>query len=418
MLLAYAPRWQFSSLEDDDIKDVTIESSPGHSSMPRVIENPGSNARTRVSLVSSDGSDIQQATGSLETSANEEYTELETADKLEWKGEHGKDCNSKFDDANASAVLESTATEQSQNDGGTYADEHGYENNDVKKVDDYEDSEATALRRDRTVEENRNKGPFDNIRIMLNDLKLEDHMYRFEDNVIRDTVLEADKDILKDILKEASFPAGVIYEILLYLEKSEGHQSPFKEAGSGRSTSSQYRYRSSVPHAKQKDVHLGGMKFPKKRLLGIGRGGASIDNRHRPAIKPRAAPWKNDKEFGSQRKSSADEGQQLHIRGPAGRGHALALGNERNSNLTKDSVGVSASPTQSNEGNLQEARQIGKVEPIQRTAVSEPDAVKSERGETALLRGSGFGSGSRVCLKCGNKDHTSYECTDVKSILI
>ncbi|XP_028391511.1 uncharacterized protein LOC114516282 [Dendronephthya gigantea] len=62
--------------------------------------------------------------------------------------------------------------------------------------------------------------PYRIVKKMLTDLELSHLFEKFQDNLIRDTLLCVEKNELKNTLQEASFAPGAILEIQLYLEKN------------------------------------------------------------------------------------------------------------------------------------------------------------------------------------------------------
>lgn len=425
ILLVFTPRFQLPALKDDDFTTVVSDSEPPPGSLLGSTESPGSSdARKKESSLSSHVSCTQHITESFWVFSDESNAGSGVDGIEEEKMKN--DCNSEFDDSNSSVIVERTEADQNTIDGSSYVDEDDYggDAENRKGVDDSENYEAIAVTGDGFGEGNREKGPYDNIKKMLNDLKLEDQLYRFEDNVIRDTVLEADKDTLKGILKEVSFPAGVIYEILLFLDKSRVQRQAIQgeETATERNTatqsfpSSEFRFSPVAPNAKQQEGYSSDMKprpnGMKKRLLGIGRSANNSDDKYRQGTRQRAAPWKTNKSFGNQREGLDEDVGNWRNRRPAGRGQTLSVGKENKAISMSYPEGAGYEPQ--GKSGKQETRQIGKVEPIQQTSV---DGRESEK-ETGSARGQGFGSAPRACLKCGNKGHMSHECTDITSIFI
>ncbi|XP_046850544.1 uncharacterized protein LOC124444020 isoform X3 [Xenia sp. Carnegie-2017] len=67
-----------------------------------------------------------------------------------------------------------------------------------------------------------NNDPYRRVRKMLSELGLSHLLEEFQKNIIRDSLLAANEDILGNTLKEAGFPPGAVVEIQLYLKVNNG----------------------------------------------------------------------------------------------------------------------------------------------------------------------------------------------------
>eukprot|EP00112_Aurelia_sp_Birch-Aquarium-sp1_P011523 Seg2421.6 transcript_id=Seg2421.6/GoldUCD/mRNA.D3Y31 product="hypothetical protein" protein_id=Seg2421.6/GoldUCD/D3Y31 len=287
-------------------------------------------------------------------------------------------------------------------------------------------------------------GPYDKIKTMMKDLKLEDQIFRFEDNVIRDTVLGADRKELKNILKEASFPAGVIYEICLYLDKNFGEGGRNGRGDQNRWSSSDNDAQFSASNFRFKDTRnikfgnkprqgdFGSESGPRKKLLGIGRGGSSFEssrNKSRGKINDGSSKGQqNQKNWGRNRSGSFEDSDRKSInwrsRDERTRNPGRSSPSVENRRFQGDQLSSQdAHPRyhrQSSGGDASsEGRQVGKVTPLQNPR--EMAAPKERRSPNAEQKPSsifGFGGQPAACYRCGSKEHMSYECTDMKSVFI
>ena len=432
LLLAYAPRCQFTMAQENETKIDTSHSERGRSSLSESTDFANAGTRSEESSQSSDATPIKRPEERLPTQANEMREDRECPGlTVDGRSELKKRnvCDYDFDDADSSVIVECIESEDLETNDFPNADEveqtidcEDYAEKESER-DEWEDSENVETTGDDSMEDNVDKGPFDEIKNILKDLQLEDQLQRFEDNVIRDTVLGADKKILKNILKESAFPAGVIYEIMLYLDKNQTEQRNHSndESGgrgnpSGPFASSQIRFRNFRNAASNSRQENTGLQSSKKRLLGIGRGGSLNDNRPRTGNRPRAALWKNskttDKEFSTQRKSAVDEDEDWRARRTMDQRQKSSTGIENVSTKSPYKQNLSYDVEV-----REETRQVGKVEPLQRSSTIDADE-KESRTLAAPPRGFGFGSRPPACLRCGDKSHMSHECTNIKAMFI
>ena len=174
----------------------------------------------------------------------------------------------------------------------------------------------------RKVAESEEKGPYHNVRVMMQTLKLEDQVFRFENNFIRDPVLIAEREILKGILKEADFPAGLVYEICLYLDQEEAvlkrkvTSTPLKldekenkesvrpspGAFPEKNGSSQYGTVSRFGAQYQEEA------APRRKLLGIGRGINFDAGKNRPGLQSQYKPPNRGREVPSNNRPWVKQG--------------------------------------------------------------------------------------------------------------
>ncbi len=286
--------------------------------------------------------------------------------------------------------------------------------------------------------------PYHNVRIMMKNLKLEDQMERFENNFIRDAVLNADRKVLKGILKEAGFPAGLIYEIGVYLGENSSDKSnvPGQNTGSSGPQFSAPEFKFGDAQAKEERAGTPGEETelgkpgswrqketgPKKKLLGIGRGGSNTDGSRdmRGVISSGNAGdrmQRNERNFGrpgSDRQwNGGNSGKNReHAKKWRGKDGDREFGHQSSYHYKRDSQSSSwrssgldrrdnDSPSQAQNRSFDESRQIGKVQPIRKKSKEEAD-----NAPTKALKFDGVPPG---CVRCGSKNHWADNCTDSTS---
>jgi len=388
VLLNCIPKWHFSTSRNDVAETIHGESVSKLNQSSKSKETLGSGTKPNDSSLSSPlptpASEMQlpaEQVAMTSTFANE------VCASSEYNGNWIKtESEGDLDGTGCSVDLELKTTEQTPAGRGPFAGDY---TDDVEKdtiVVETEDPVTVASDEDNVIDVNKERGPFENINKMLIELRLEDQLHRFQDNVIRDTVLEADRSVLKEMLKEASFPPGVIYEIVLYLDKNDT-KSPgrrFKGDVSGRNplagpyTDSQTRPYYTASNSRQQKGHAGYVKPPKKRLLGIGRGSTNSD-KYKQGIKPRVAPWRVDKDASIEGKNQVKDVNDWRVRGPAGRGQSLFMDSERDHISAVGSHRLGINYSHQSKSELGEIRQVGKVEPLQRTSIDDMQGMGSEK---------------------------------------
>ena len=304
--------------------------------------------------------------------------------------------------------------------------EHAGQSVDVKH-EHLEEREST-----RENEKSIEKGQYHEIEQMMKELRLEDQVYRFKQNVIRDTVLQADKETLKGILKEASFPAGIVYEIVTYLDNRKS--SIRKTSQEEKKSTFQYG-KGSDKHYNSARLRSGGANFERvrgpaqiqgrfgtdssssRKLYGIGRGGGTSNDQFVP---------KNHKARRDNRDHMTGNWRQNHntarerVRGREDpinwRGRNDSRERENSSDVTsKNGHGETIGRYQKQQfsSDVQEARRIGKVEPQPRHD-AEDTSVKAPIPPSF----SGFATGAMGCYRCGSNGHRSDECKDLAALFI
>ena len=388
VLLNGIPKWHFSTSRNDGAEAIPDESVSILNQSSDSKKTLGSGTKLKDPSLSSPlstlASEIQLPAEQVMTSTSANEACAISENNGTWIETDGG--NGDFDDTGFSLDMESKQIEQTPAGTGPFADDC---TDNVEKdtlVVGAEDPGTVASDEDSVVNVNKDKGPFENISKMLVELKLEDQMHRFKDNVIRDTILQADKSVLKEMLKEASFPPGVIYEIMLYLDRTDTENAGgrFKGDVSGRNsitgpyTASQPRPHFAASHSRQQKGHMGNVKPTKKRLLGIGRGSTNND-KYKQGIKPRVAPWRVDKNAMIEGKSPVEDLSDWRVRGPAGRGQTLFMDNERGHITAVGSSELGLNYSHQSKSELGEVRQVGKVEPLQRTSIDDIHGTGSEK---------------------------------------
>lgn len=400
LLLAYTPRWEYP-LPVERNKDII--SSPLKQTK---------NAFSKDTPISSPGKRTKDASISSESSSTQQCKEITSKDQDDAVADEETDAN-KADVSDESVVIESIDTQG--NEAASSRSLINAEENEqgTEGEADWEDLNEVLGTDDEVRDDNEEKGPYHDIKKMLKDIQLEDQIARFEENVIRDTVLGADKEILKNILKEASFPAGVIYEILLYIDKTKLREKRssvtyFIDGCKATSADSQFRHR--ADRAADTKQQKGSSLASRKRLLGIGRGNSAVDVRNKPR-----ETHQNifNKRFQSYRRSSVEEVENWRTRKDGEQKFKQDLEEEDLTMKKTSKQGfMKTGGTQEDKNEMRGTRQVGMVEPVLRSTSS--NVVK----KMSPVSMSGFESGPPACLRCGDKGHMSHECTDIKAMFI
>ncbi|XP_065071650.1 uncharacterized protein LOC135696248 isoform X2 [Rhopilema esculentum] len=302
--------------------------------------------------------------------------------------------------------------------------EHAGQSVDVK-YEHFEERESTR-ENEKTIE----KGQYDEIEQMMKELRLEDQVYRFKQNVIRDTVLQADKETLKGILKEASFPAGIVYEIVTYLDNRK--ISIRKTSQEEKKSTFQYG-KGNDKHYNSTRLRSGGANFERgpaqiqgrfgtdspsnRKLYGIGRGGNTSSDQFVPK-NHKARRDNRDHLTGSWRQNHNTARERVRGReDPMNwRGRNDSRERENSSDVTlKNGHGETIERYQKQQfsNDVQEGRRIGKVEPQPRHG-AEDTPVKASIPPSF----SGFATGAMGCYRCGSNGHRSDECKNLAALFI
>lgn len=418
-MLVYTPRWQYLKQGDRETGISNDVSSYSHSSLSESTDVSVDEMKTNDCSLSPDASYFRRRIGPRFDPTDGSSQGFNGSEASDWRlSDDSENHDDDYSDICGSLIIESIETEEKEIE---EEESISHRDRDVCRVSDVnyqQNSEVVCAGGEGTTDENGGKGSYHSVEKMLKQLQLDDQIQRFKDNFIRDTVLKANREDLEVILKEASFPAGVVYEILSYLDqsKSKNENSVEYHTQQGPFVTSEFRFQSIQDPVQQK-VHVGSSRQPKQRLHGLGRGRSESEARNRSPASPSSEEARKPLES-SRRSAQAVNSQ----KGKNSEGEKF-LHNDFEKKKLAEANSYRKSFKERNflqetmHGMQGSGLKIGKVEPLPRRAHVNAENMASIKGR-ALAQSFGFGRGRPACLRCGEKGHLTHECVDSKTLFI